>query len=248
MHDIDDLPKAPGVQQAPAIQQVTGLQQAPARGESLFLITGAEFRYGRDLALALGGLALAEGETVALLGPNGCGKTTLLKALNGLLGPTAGRVLFKGVEASSSAELRARSVYLHQHPYLLTGTVAYNLRFGCRAAGLDRGGAEARCAELEALLGLSDFGRRRHRELSGGEAQRVALARALATGADVLLLDEPTASADAASRDLILSALRARRDATIVFSTHDAALAAGLADRVLSLERGLIVDDRRFPR
>jgi len=154
-----------------------------------------------------------EGECLALLGPNGSGKTTLLKALGGLLKPAAGSLLFLGEEASSSRSLRRRGVYLHQAPYILSGSVSYNLYYGARARGLPRGAADDGVREALSLLGLSGFERRGHRELSGGEAQRVALARAFAAGADVLLLDEPTASADAASARLVLEALRARRAA-----------------------------------
>lgn len=185
---------------------------------------------------------IGEGECLALVGPNGSGKTTLLKALNGLLAPASGSMLFCGEQAASSTELRRRSVYLHQSPYILAGSVSYNLLYGARARGLAAGEAQGRARSALALLGLGDFGHRHSRALSGGEAQRVALARALASGADILLLDEPTASADSASADLVLAALRARRDAgdTIVFSTHDPDLAEALATRIIRLRDGRI--------
>ena len=194
----------------------------------------------RGAAFAAERLEVMEGECLALLGPNGSGKTTLLKALGGLLKPSAGSLLFLGEDASSSRSLRRRGVYLHQAPYILSGSVSYNLYYGARARGLPRGAADDGVREALSLLGLSGFERRCHRELSGGEAQRVALARAFAAGADVLLLDEPTASADAASARLVLEALRARRaaGATIVFSTHDPKLAEALATRTLVLEDG----------
>ena len=185
---------------------------------------------------------IVEGECLALVGPNGSGKTTLLKALNGLLAPRAGSLLFRGEPATGSAPLRRRSVYLHQSPYILAGSVSYNVLYGARARGLEAGEAHGRACAALALLGLGDFGHRRSRALSGGEAQRVALARALASGADILLLDEPTASADSASADLVLAALRARRDAgdTLVFSTHDPDLAEALATRIIRLRDGRI--------
>jgi energy-coupling factor transporter ATP-binding protein EcfA2 len=209
----------------------------------MFLARDLEIRYGPALAFAAGELRVEAGERVALVGPNGSGKSTLLKALNGLVGPSSGCLLFEGEEASSSAALRRRSVYLHQQPYLMSGTISYNVSFGARARGSGRAASERRAREAMALLGLAGFERRRHRALSGGEAQRVALARSLASGADVLLLDEPTASADAASRDLIAGALlgQAAAGATIVFSTHDRGLARELATRSLVLERGRVV-------
>jgi len=185
---------------------------------------------------------IGEGECLALVGPNGSGKTTFLKALNGLLAPRAGSLLFLGEPVTASAELRRRSVYLHQSPYILAGSVSYNVLYGARARGLGSAEAQVRARAALALLGLGDFGHRHSRALSGGEAQRVALARALASGADILLLDEPTASADSASANLVLAALRARRDAgdTIVFSTHDPDLAEALATRTIRLRDGRI--------
>jgi energy-coupling factor transporter ATP-binding protein EcfA2 len=214
----------------------------------MYRVEALELSYGKDLAFAARNLHIGQGECVALLGPNGSGKTTFLKALNGLLKPSSGRLLFKGGEAASSGELRRRSVYLHQQPYILAGSVSYNVSFGARSRSTAKAEAERRALEAMALLGLAGFERRRHRALSGGEAQRVALARALASGADILLLDEPTASADAASRELIIRALRrvAGEGATIVFSTHDETVASELADRALSFERGRITDDRRI--
>lgn len=213
-------------------------------GAALFEARALELRFGPTLAFGPASFSVEEGERLALLGPNGSGKTTLLKALNGLIGPSSGELRFLGENAAGSRQLRARSVYLHQHPYIMMGTVSYNVCFGSRARGADRALSERRAAEAMELLGLAGFGRRRYRALSGGEAQRVALARALAAGVDVLLLDEPTASADEASRDLIVEALRARKDATLVFSTHDENLAAAIADRVFVLERGAIVRER----
>ncbi len=211
-------------------------------GKILYEARGLELRFGPSLAFGPASFDVREGERLALVGPNGSGKTTLLKVLNGLLAPSAGSIEFLGEDIARSGAMRARSVYLHQHAYIMAGTVSYNVAFGGRARGLPRPEVEARAARAMEALGLEDFGRRRHRALSGGEAQRVSLARAFAAGADVLLLDEPTASADSASRELILRALLARAGATIVFSTHDEGLASELADRILRLDRGAIVD------
>lgn len=214
--------------------------------DPLYELEDLEVAYGPQIAFAVPRLQIAAGERVALLGPNGSGKTTLLKALNGLISPTAGSLRFAGREAAAGGEMRRRSVYLHQHAYLLAGTVAYNVSFGCRARGLQRDEADRRAREAMRLLGLEQLSRRRHRALSGGETQRVALARALAAGADVLLIDEPTASADSDSRDLIADALgrSAESGATIVFATHDPTLVRRLATRTLVLDRGRVTADR----
>jgi ABC-type Mn2+/Zn2+ transport system ATPase subunit len=94
------------------------------------------------------------------------------------------------------------------------------------------------------LLGLEGFGRRGHRELSGGEAQRVALARAIASGSDVLLLDEPTASADALSRELIAQAIGAKAEsgATILLATHDVELVRALGARTMEIRGGKMTE------
>jgi ABC-type multidrug transport system ATPase subunit len=217
--------------------------------DALFLAEALELRYeppraalgpARCAACSVDRLEIRPGECVALVGPNGSGKTTLLKALNGLLRPSAGRLLFEGEDAAFSRRLRMRSVYLHQAPYLLAGSVSYNVHYGARARGCRAEEAVRRGAEALALVGLTGWERRGHRALSGGEAQRVALARAFASGADVLLLDEPTASADADSVILVIEALlaRLRQGATVIFSTHDLSLAERLSARVLLLESG----------
>ncbi len=142
-----------------------------------------------------------------------------------------------------------RSVYLHQHPWLFAGTVSYNVGFGCGGKGLSRSAIDERSREALALVGLAGFGRRSYRALSGGEAQRVALARAFATGADILLLDEPTASADSESAKLVRSALEAAagRGATLIVSTHEREFARDFATRTLRLESGQIIEDTRTP-
>ncbi len=213
--------------------------------DPLYELADVEVAYGGEIACAILRLQIAGGERVALIGANGSGKTTLLKALNALVAPRAGSIRFAGRDVAESGELRRRSVYLHQHPYLLAGTVSYNVAFGCRARGLRREDAAERAREAMAQLGLEQLGRRRHRALSGGETQRVALARALAAGADVLLIDEPTASADSESRELIAAALgrSAEAGATIVFATHDSALVRRLATRTLVLDRGRVTGD-----
>jgi energy-coupling factor transporter ATP-binding protein EcfA2 len=213
--------------------------------DPLYELEDLEIAYGSQIAFAIPRLAIAQGERVALIGPNGSGKTTLLKALNGLVRPSAGSLRFLGRDLAASGEMRRRSVYLHQHPYLLAGTVAYNVSFGCRARGLRRQEADRRALEAMAMLGLEPLSRRRHRALSGGETQRVALARALAAGADVLLIDEPTASADSDSRELIAAALgrSAEAGATILFATHDPALVRRLATRTLVFDRGRVTRD-----
>jgi energy-coupling factor transporter ATP-binding protein EcfA2 len=132
---------------------------------------------------------------------------------------------------------------MHQHPYVLSGTVAHNLSFACSARGITgKAAAEASSRALR-LVGMESYATRKQQGLSGGEAQRLALARVIVSGAEVLLLDEPTASADAASRDLIVEALSllAAQGTTIIFSTHEMDIIDRIARRVLEFERGTII-------
>lgn len=224
----------------------------------LFRVEGAELRYPlpeRPVAaraelpppaLSVAGLEISRGERIVCTGPNGSGKTTLLKAMNGLIRPVRGHVRFRGEDAHGSKALRVSSVYLHQHPYILSGSVAYNVAYGCRARGMSEAETALRVRETLELLGLSGFAGRRHRALSGGEAQRVALARAMAPRPEVLLLDEPTASVDAASAGMVRAALRAaaRAGTTLIISTHDTSLMDGFATRRLEFSDGGIIADR----
>lgn len=207
---------------------------------SLYAIEGLSLRLGGTEVLAIPLLSIDEGERLALTGPNGSGKTCLLKLLAALVAPSEGVVRFEGAPLSAGRQGPSRVVYLHQHPYIMAGSVSYNVEFGARSRGLGASEAADRAEAAMRLLGLDRFGRRSHRALSGGEAQRVALARAIASGSDVLLLDEPTASADSASRELIARAVAAEAEAgaTVVLATHDAELAASFATREIALEGG----------
>src|SRR5262249_9208557 len=130
-----------------------------------------------------------------VIGPNGCGKTTLLRLAMGLFRPTAGRVTWGGRE-DAVADRRA---IVFQRPVMLRRSAEANLRYGLDAAGIPSGDRAARVRELLALVGLEKLGNRPARKLSGGEQQRLALARALAKDPQVLFLDEPTASLDPAA-------------------------------------------------
>ncbi len=212
--------------------------------EALFSVRDLSFSYGSRKVLQVPGLDIRTGEVLALVGPNGSGKTTLLKILNDLLRADSGSVLFKGRPSAGNPRLRSGSVYVHQSPFPLAGTVHRNIAFGLRARRLPDSEIRLRTREALERLGLAGFGRRDAKRLSGGETQRVALARALVLDPEVLLLDEPTAQADRASAERIrevLADIAARGRTTIVFSSHDAAFAEALADRAAYLEDGRLV-------
>ena len=201
----------------------------------VFKVSKLAFRYERKLAVACEGLEIRAGETVAFTGPNGSGKTTMLKLLNGLLGPYDGTIEFMGLPLRRNPHLRLRSVYVHQHPILFAGTVRDNLEYALRLKRIPRGDAGERIDRVAVRFGIEALLLREAAKLSSGETQRVAVARAVAAGADVLLLDEPTSSLDADSETAVRSLLlELKKDGTtIVFSAHDEGLVKDIADRVV---------------
>ena len=206
-----------------------------------------------NVSLRLGDLDLRvdlvapAGEVTAVLGPNGAGKTTLLRAVAGAVAVDAGEITLGGVvldrppDRFVPREQRRLGIVHQDHLLFPHLTALENVAFGPRAQG--RPAVEARRLALDLLerLGVADHAQARPRALSGGQAQRVALARALATEPRALLLDEPLAALDVATRVEVRRDLR-RHLATFagptVLVTHDPVDALALADHVVVLEAG----------
>jgi len=184
-------------------------------------------------------LVLAPGDPTVLIGPNGSGKTSLIRLAMGLIAPTTGRIDWGGRGAGQG---RRRAI-VFQHPVMLRRSVAGNIAFallsGAAAAARDRA---SRIAALLALVGLAGLDARPARRLSGGERQRLALARALARDPEVLFLDEPTANLDPAATKAVedIIAKIAAAGVKIVLATHDLGEARRLAGDVVFLVRGRI--------
>lgn len=207
--------------------------------------------YGKRVAVRGVSLRAAPGEVTAVIGPNGAGKSTLLRALNGALLPSSGEVLLDGEPLRSLARraIGRRIAVVAQEAELRFPVTVMEFVLGGRygwSSGKAWGWETERDVSIaEGILReteLEDFGARLMNELSGGERQRAVLARALATEADILLLDEPTANLDLAHQATLLQLVRARcdnRGASAVIVTHDVNLAAEFADRVLLLLGGL---------
>ncbi|HQS45719.1 MAG: ABC transporter ATP-binding protein [Rhizobiales bacterium 24-66-13] len=177
-------------------------------------------------------MSIKRGEIAMLLGPSGCGKSTLLNLAAGLIGPSAGQVVYDG---ALIAGLNAKVAYMTQQDHLLPWrTVAGNIAVPLEVAGLPRRAREARLDELLTLVGLTDFAKSYPNQISGGMRKRCALARLLAANRETLLLDEPFSALDAQLR-LTLQAelLRICRklNLTVMFVTHDIEEAAGLGDK-----------------
>ncbi|MCW2788994.1 MAG: molybdenum transporter ATP-binding protein [Aeromicrobium sp.] len=195
-------------------------------------------------------LDLADGETVAVLGPNGSGKSTLLAAIAGIARPDAGRAVLDGttlfdVATGTWVAPHARGTALMaQDPLLFPHLdVLDNIGFGPRSAGARRGAARTIARTWLAEVDATELAARRPAQLSGGQAQRVAVARALAAGPRLLLLDEPMAALDVTVVPAMRQVLRrvlAGRSAIIV--THDVLDALLLADRVVVMEGGRVVE------
>jgi putative ABC transport system ATP-binding protein len=188
--------------------------------------------------------AARTGEVLAIVGPGGSGKTSLLRLLNRLDEPTTGTVFLKGTDYRQIAprELRRRLGMVTQRPFLFPGTVAENLRFGPAQRGETL--PAAAIDDLLARVGLDGYGTRDVANLSGGEAQRVSVARTLANSPLALLLDEPTSALDEAAKlevESLLQNIVCEQLLTCIMVTHDVAQASRLADRALLLELGRII-------
>jgi sulfate transport system ATP-binding protein len=214
-------------------------------------LTGISKTFGATKVLDGLGLDFAAGSFTALLGRSGSGKTTLLRLLAGLDRPDSGRIEIDGVDATRLKPGPRRIGFVFQS-YALFGhmTVFENIAFGLRVRPrAERAGEAEIRATVDRLLGmirLEGLGPRLPSQLSGGQRQRVALARALAIGPRILLLDEPFGALDREVREELRHSLRRLHDElrlTTVFVSHDEHEAQDLADRVVIIDRGKVVDD-----
>ena len=215
---------------------------------------------GRDVLHELS-MAVSTGETLAIIGPSGTGKTTLLRLLTMFSPPDTGQIRIDGNDVWKATEqerlaYRRRFGMVFQQPHLFDTTVRRNVAYGChiRQSWTDRlraiiGGGRSspayeRVTDVLALLGLGDVTTQEATSLSGGEAQRVAFARALACDPEYLVLDEPTSDLDPRNTAVIEDAIHTVRDRGlgVVVATHDMHQAERIADRVAVILDGRIAE------
>ena len=191
-------------------------------------------------------LSMHEGESVALIGENGAGKTSLLLAVSGVFAPEQGTIEVDGIQLSKKTlrEVRKRIGLVFQNPddQLFMPLIFDDVAFGCRNFGMAEDALAARVEETLRLLHISHLGRRSSLKLSGGEKRMAAIATVLAMEPRVLMFDEPTAFLDHKARRRVIETLQNLRHTKIV-ATHDLAFAAEVCDRVVILKEGRVAGD-----
>lgn len=188
-------------------------------------------------------LDVAQGEFVSIVGPSGCGKTTILNMVAGFIPHSGGEMLLNGKPISGPGA--ERGVVFQSFALFPWKTVLDNVGFGPKMRGVPRVERDKIAHEYLALAGLSHAANRYPNELSGGMQQRVGVVRALANNPEVLLMDEPFASVDAQTRMTLqeeLTRIWQERRPTVIFITHDVPEAVFLANRVVVLSKGRVLD------
>jgi len=195
------------------------------------------------LALDEVSLDLSENSFTCLLGPSGCGKSTLLNMIAGFIEPTTGHILVDGREVTHAGA--DRGVVFQEYALFPWRTAIENVEFGPMVQGVTRAERRATARQYLALVGLAEHESKYPRELSGGMKQRVAIARALAMRPEVMLFDEPTSALDPEMISEVLDVMVAlsKQGMTMIVVTHEMGFARAVADRVVFVDEGRVVED-----
>ena len=222
-------------------------QRPSAKDEPYLLVEHVTKRFGSFCALHDVTLRAGAGEFVCILGPSGCGKTTMLRVVAGLETHEAGRVVLAGKDVTGLPVSRRNVGIVFQSYALFPNlTAAENVGYGLRSRNTAKGALHDRVKELLRLVGLTGLGDVYPSRLSGGQQQRVALARAMALSPKLLLLDEPLSALDATDRIMLRAEIRnlhRRLGVTTVRVPHDQEEALTMADRILVMHQGMVVQD-----
>jgi putative spermidine/putrescine transport system ATP-binding protein len=210
--------------------------------ETFLSIQNVRKAFGATTVVQDFNLDVERGEFVSFLGPSGCGKTTMLRIVAGFEEPSAGVVMVGGKDVTN-LKPNQRDIGMVFQAYALFPnlTVAQNIGFGLKVAGVPRAESDARVAEMLSIIKLPEFGGRYPYQLSGGQQQRVALARALAPKPKLLLLDEPLSALDAKVRVSLREEIRSiqkKLGITTIFVTHDQEEALSMSDRIVVMYGG----------
>jgi len=211
--------------------------------EPLLVFRGIEKTFAETNILRNVDISLYPGKCILLSGNNGSGKTTLLKIIAGLETPSRAEIELSGKSHSWKSTIRSirrEIIYLHQQPYLLSGTVESNVSYGLRFTHLNRKQLRESVKEALEWAGLADVAKHQAKTLSGGVQQRVAFTRAWILKPKVLLLDEPMANMDIESREQACDLLKRMKSEgmSIVITSHDTNIFDGLIDSHFSLSDG----------
>jgi ABC-type sugar transport system ATPase subunit len=207
-------------------------------------LEGVRKTFGRSVAVEQVDLDIADGEFLVLLGPSGCGKTTTLNCIAGLEQPSAGRILFNGVDVTRwppharNVAMVFQSALLYPH---MTGR--RNIETSLRSLSLETGERQKRLEEAVRMLEIEDLLDKLPSQMSGGQRQRVATAKAIVREPTAFLLDEPLSALDAALRSSLRSEivnLQKRLGTTTVFVTHDQVEAMTMGDRIAVMNQGRV--------
>ncbi|MFO0820914.1 MAG: ATP-binding cassette domain-containing protein [Pirellulales bacterium] len=220
------------------------LSSTPTAGAKL-RVESLRVAYGAQGVLEDVTFTVSAGQTLVILGESGCGKTTLLKALAGLVSRESGQVLLDGSEVVSLPLPRRGVIYLDQEPLLFEHlSVADNLGFSMRMQGAKPEEIAREVERMLVALELANHGRKRDEQLSGGQRQRAAFGRALLARPRLLLLDEPFGSLDSRTRaqmQTLFASLSRQHHITSVFVTHDVKEALIVGDHIARMNEGRLI-------